>query len=440
MAVEIINTGNKEYLEVLYDFDDEKLTQFTSALYAFPQQTTSKIIFLEKMYRPTNMHITKKLHGKTTSSENMFELVLECLNSDSKKIFICIGLDFNNQHEIYIDLEEPDFTHIFSKCMSTCLYQTKSGNFVFASKTVISATGVQPSIHVSSKDAYKEIIENDSFDWSSAINLAARNGILAKVASKTSNVEFIKISYDEEDDDESESDEEMEGFKGKKKKGKKKKKGRKKHKGRKKRSRSKPNPNPNPNPNPISEKANNGDYMECKLLQEDGKNHQDYEEVAVVPLKTNTYERGMVTFSHFLHFFLVTVGAGIGFPNLIVTVFELKDFQSNNTLRWMVGLSSFVLFFIVGLVLLLIGLADPKYKTKKQNQSGFKDGSVIATVGFYLILIHCSFALGMVAFKKFNQPKFKDMFESPNNPKEEGSYMDMVAFFDIMTGIKKGTG
>ena len=68
MAVEIINTGNKEYLEVLYDFDDDELTLSTTSMYTFPQQTSSKIIFLGKEYLPGKLHITRKLHGTPATS------------------------------------------------------------------------------------------------------------------------------------------------------------------------------------------------------------------------------------------------------------------------------------------------------------------------------------------------------------------------------------
>jgi hypothetical protein len=178
-------------------------------------------------------------------------------------------------------------------------------------------------------------------------------------------------------------------------------------------------------------------YMECKLLQEDANDpNQVYEDVAVVPLKTNTYERGMVTFSHFLHFFLVSVGAGLGFPNLMVTIFDKKTFINEETgkpktfLRILIGFFSIVCFFLVGLIMVIIGLADPRYSSKIANDQTIKQGSVLATVGFYMILVHCSFALGMFTFKKFGalvSKRFDDMFE-----KDELS----GSFWDILDGLK----
>jgi hypothetical protein len=386
MAVEIINTGNKEYLEVLYRFDDEKLELFDHQLvYTYPKTTSSKIQFLGNDYIPTNIHITPKMHGPVPLLGNMFELVMECYHG-AKKLLFCIGVEFNNKHEVYVDLEEPDFDRIFSKCKPPVLYQTKSGNFVFVTKTIISVAGTVPKLS-SSSTCYKEIIENDSFDSSSAVDLMPR---LVKVESKTSNVGLVKITEIEE------------GF--------------------------------------VS--GRDGSYMECKLLQDDGK--QVYEEVAIVPLKTNTYERGMVTFSHFLHFFLVSVGAGVGFPNLLVTVFEHKDFTEGETgkkTRMFVGYGSFVMFFVVGLIMMLIGLADPKYKSRKNNKSAIKNGSVIATVGFYFLLIHCAFALGMVAFKKFRSEKFLQLFgwsqAIPTNNEDRISQTDGIgSFFDILHGMK----
>ena len=138
MAVEIINTGNKEYLEVLYHFEDEKLhhnASLSSLSYTFSNTTSSKLICLENNYQPKHIHVTKKLHGPVI--ENMFELVMECYYG-TKKLFFCLGVEFNNKNEVYVDLNEPDFNKIFSKCKPPILYQTKSGNFVFVTKTVIS--------------------------------------------------------------------------------------------------------------------------------------------------------------------------------------------------------------------------------------------------------------------------------------------------------------
>ena len=49
-------------------------------------------------------------------------------------------------------------------------------------------------------------------------------------------------------------------------------------------------------------------------------------------------------------------------------------------------------------------------------------------VGFYIVLIPCSSALGMFAFKKFQFPKFSEMFERDNL---QGS------FYDILHGLKR---
>lgn len=403
MAVEIVRSGNKEYLEVLYHFDDEKLTPFQPALFHFAESTTSNILFLEEKYTAIKIHITKKLHEESMNNR-AFDMVIECqgLEQLTKKLFFCIGMEFNHSEGTFL-MQSPDFNTVFSQLKSTDLYQTKTGNFVFVCNnyTLFSAEDA-PTITMSAKVAYKEIIEPDSFNELSTVKVAKPT--VQKVETKTSHVVFKPLVLKEgflTDRKEGFLAETKEGF-----------------------------------------LTGTGSYMECKLLQENATDRNTvYEDVAVVPLKTNSYERGMVTFSHFLHFFLVSFGAGLGFPNLLVTVFTLEDFIDEktkttfNSLRTIVGFFSLIIFFLTGLILMIIGLAAPEYRRKKKNHIGIKDGSVIATVGFYFILIHCSFALGMFTFKKFEtlnngeNNKFFAMFDNKG--------LGATSFFDILDGIKK---
>lgn len=392
MAVEIVNSGNREYLEVLYHFNDDKLTTFSPALYQFTPSTASNIIFLEEKYSAIKLHLTKKLH-EASSNNQKFDMIVECHGTEqlSKKLFICIGLEFNHPGGTF-DLLSPNLNSVFSRFKSTSLYQTKTGNFVFVSNITLLSAGDAPTVNNSAKVSYKEIIEPDSFVFSSAMETAKQN-TLPKVETKTTNAVFKKQPFSVESSG-------KEGF-----------------------------------------LAGSGSYMECKLLKTNAKDRNTvYEDVAVVPLKTNTYERGMVTFSHFLHFFLVSFGAGLGFPNLLVTVFEHKDFidpktGAFNTMRTAVGCFSLIIFFLTGLILMIVGLADPKFRRGKKNNVAIKDGSVIATVGFYFVLIHCSFALGMFTFKKFEKIEPKDNNKFFRMFDNEG--LGATSFFDILDGLKK---
>ena len=427
MAVEIVNSGNKEYLEVLYHFDDEKLTPFSPTLFHFAQSTTSNMLFLDEKYTATKIHLTKKLHEKTTNNR-LFDMVIECQGIEqlTKKMFICIGLEFNRPGGTFI-IQSPDFGSVFSQFKPTVLYQTKTGNFVVVTNYTLLSENEAPTQTISAKAAYKEIIEPDSFHELSTVNVAKPS--LQKVLAKTSNVVFKAFLKEER-----ERETKKEGFKTRTARELRRDKRKRRERRRAEKAAAAAAAAAADSANP-SGTGLGGSYMDCKLLKENS--NEAYEDVAVVPLKTNVYERGMVTFSHFLHFFLVSVGAGLGFPNLLVTAFTLDNFKDQETggrngTGNFVGMFSFFLFFVLGLILMIVGLAAPKYKRKKTNDKGIKDGSVLATVGFYFVLIHCSFALGMFTFKKFEtltyDNKFYAMFDN--------SHLTKGSFFDILEGLR----
>ena len=387
MAVEINHNGKNNKLDLLYYLvKDEELKMSTPTQYHFAQKTNSVIQFLEKSYIPKNIYITPKLHLATTINSEC-ELVLECIHEEMHKIFLCIGLVFSKDSkndEWVFPLKSPYLDKIFSQCSKNYIYETKSKNYVIVCSSAIVVNGVKPPLDMSAKTLYKDIIDGDSYDVLSLISSSSDNDA-KKVQSQTSNVSFKQMLFYPNSE---KTEDVKEGF-------------------------------------------NDGTYMECELLREDEADiDQVYEDVAVVPLDTNTYERGMVTFSHFLHFFLVTFGAGIGLPHLFLMLFSKGDFLSNgmpNTFLTIIGYSSFLLFFVSGLIMLLVGLLNPKYKKMKKNDKEIKQGSVLATLGFYFILIHCSFALGMFTMKKFEYSEFKNMFR-----KDELS----GSFFSIMDGFK----
>lgn len=389
MAVEIVHNGKKDPLDVLYHFEEEEIIQTSPIAYGFPQNTPSKINLFNKTYKPLKLHITSPMH-KIPSLKSDCELIIECVFKEIHKLYICTGLIFNNSDDLVFPLEKPNLEIVTTKCKKNHIYQTKGGNYVCVCSNALNVGGEKPEIKTNAKDSYKEIIDADTFDVISIITTTADSQI-KKVESKTSNVQFKKMLFEQYHDYSI-----QEGF---------------------------------------HTLDGSGSYMECKLLEEDANNTSEvYEDVAVVPLKTNTYERGMVTFSHFLHFFLVSLGAGIGFPQLLVTLFEKEDFKDPagkpNSLYYGVAYFSLVCFFLIGLIVMLVGLADPRFTKAQVNDKQIKQGSVLATVGFYLILVHCSFALGMFTFKKFGTllgEKFADMFHHENLG---GS------FYNLLDGLK----
>jgi hypothetical protein len=394
MAVEILNSNKNTNLDVFYDFGKKEDLKITSPThYQFNEKTLSKFRLLDKTFVPKNIFITEKIH-KANRLNQECELILETLHGESFKMFICIGLRFQTtieNDEWIFPLRSANLEQVVSQCKTNYMYQTKSGNLVCVCKKSLYVNGVKPSFSVTPKDAYKDIIDNDSYDVLSLITTAG-DSHTKKVQSKASNVVFKKMLYDTfENEDETKA----EGFIG-------------------------------------------GNYMECELLHEDATDiSQVYKDVAVVPLQTNAYERGIASFSHFLHFFLVTVGAGFGYPVLVNAL--LPD-NPNPNIRSILGYITFFLFFIFGFLLIVIGLSMPDYRKPTDNDrkivssSTKVDGMVMAVVGFYFMLIHCSSALGMFGFKKFALLDFVKHFGDPKI--DNALNLSYMSFFDVMESYK----
>ena len=174
-----------------------------------------------------------------------------------------------------------------------------------------------------------------------------------------------------------------------------------------------------------------GTYMECEMLKDDGTGA--YDDTVIVPLKTSVYEKGLSMFSHLLHYAFITVVAGYVFPMLTITIIEPEDYINNKILRYVVGYISILVFFTIGLVIMLYGLLSPNFKpneskTEKENEKGLESSQMYAMIGFYFMLIHCSFALGMYGMKmlKVNEI-FREFFDT-----DELKY----SFFNVLSGLK----
>lgn len=367
MAVEIVNNGKKTHLDVFYHFVQKEELKMTSPThYGFDRDTGAKIRFLDKVFIPQNIYVTQKIH-KAGTLDSDCELILESEFEAKQKLFMCIGLRFQTvieNNEWVFPLKTANLEDIVSQCRKNYVYQTKSGNFVCVCTKSLLVNGVKPAMSVSPKDAYKDIIDGDSYDVLSLVMTGGDNH-MKKVESKSSNVVFKKMLFDmtlDTDSKQVSNDDVKEGF----------------------------------------NTAMDNSYMECKLLKEDTDDmHDVYEDVAVVPLKTNVYERGIVTFSHFVHFCMMTIVAGIGFPLLFSILFKNGIGENMKTF-----LNFFLsIFILIGVVFIGVGLGigSPKENNTKKKATA----TAFAIIGFYLLIMSFSFALGMYAFKKLNNEIFK---------------------------------
>jgi hypothetical protein len=319
-------------------------------------------------------------------------MVLEASYQDTKRLFICIGLKFETDlqnTEWIFPLKSASLESMVSKCQKNHLYQTKGGNHVCVCTRSLLVNGVRPPMTTTPKGFYGDIIDTDSFDVLSLLHSSADSGI-KKVESKTTNLVFKKKLFGLNEDNL------QEGF--------------------------------------ITNKGGKEDdtYMECKLLEEDATDTNEvYEDVAIVPLKTNTYERSISMFTHLLHFSLIIFGGFIIMPFLFITLFNKDSFLTNgsqNLLSMVVRYFSTVVFFVGGLIMMVTGLSQNKYDTSKNlNYDKMSSGMLTTIIGLYFVVFHLCFSIGMFAWKMIEFDKFKTMFN-----KDE---LGIASAFDILNGM-----
>ena len=166
--------------------------------------------------------------------------------------------------------------------------------------------------------------------------------------------------------------------------------------------------------------------MQCELLQDDG---EAYEDTAIVPLKTNTYERGLINFSNFLNYFLITVGAGFVLPMAFISMFSRETLMNNDTLNSIASFGSVGLFFGVGILLICYGTLNPTFSKKLRNEENMATGMLYAASGFYLVLLHLAFAFGMFSMKRLQvDERFVEMFDS--------QVLSGASFYNTLDGFK----
>lgn len=392
MAVEIIrNKKNNAEVEILYQFSkDEKLSMISPLHYTFQNNTRSNIKCMDKIFIPKNIYITPKIHKSNTLDQDC-EMIVETLHKDTQPLFICVGLkfetDLQNSQWIF-PLKSANLESIISQCSRNDLYETKGKNIVCVCSKSLLVNGVKPPITASAKDMYNNIIDVNAYDVLSLINSAGDAGI-KKVESKTSNATFKKQLFKIEENV-------QEGF--------------------------------------LTNNEGNEDdtYMECKLLEEDATDANEvYEDVAVVPLKTNTYERSISMFTHLLHFFLIIFGGIIIMPFLFITLFTRKSFYTNdspNVFSTIIRYFSTVAFFAGGIVMMILGLSQNKYDTSKNlNYNKMTSGMLMTIIGLYFVVFHLCFSIGMFGWKMIEFDKFGTMFTK--------SDLGIASCFDILDGM-----
>ena len=380
-AVEFINNPAKnENLEMKCIFEKDVPSKMLKDKILFDNNVESKVMFngndcqLKKIHLAPSLHKIKPIHSH--------ELIYHFTNNNDNNVFMVSRMNVDKNNDLEKIYNNISLKELFENFKSNYYYNTKNDDLVVLTKNV-NGYGNTISNTVNKKRVYTDIFDRNNFTNIKEVFTVndSKKPFLVHFPGKN-----IKISKDDN----------VEGF-------------------------------------TTGKVDKSGTYMECEMLKDDGTGA--YDDTAIVPLKTSVYEKGLSMFSHLLHYAFITVVAGYVFPMLVVTIIEPEDYINNKILRYVVGYISILLFFTVGLFIMLYGLLSPNFKpdeskTEKENEKGLETSQMYAMIGFYFMLIHCSFALGMYGMKmlKVNE-MFTEFFDADS---EELKY----SFFNILSGLK----
>lgn len=380
-AVEFINNPVKnENVEMHCNLEKETPSKKLKDRLLFNDNVNSTASFnkkkckLKKVYLVPSLHKIKPFHSH--------ELVFHFNNvEDNNNIFMVSRINADKNKDLEKVYENISFDELFENFKENYFYKTKNDDLVVLTKQVNGHGNTVTNI-TNKNDIYKNIFDRNDFTNMNEVTTIndKKKPLLIHFAGKN-----MKIHKEHTDN--------VEGFTGK--------------------------------------VDTSGTYMECEMLKDDGTGA--YDDTAIVPLKTSVYEKGLSMFSHLLHYAFITVVAGYLFPLLTVSILHPEDYINNKILRYIVGYGPIVLFFLVGLSIMLYGLLSPTFKpdesnTKKDNEKKLESSQLYAMIGFYFMLIHCSFALGMYGMKVL---KVNDLFENFFDPSELKD-----SFYNILSGLK----
>ena len=325
MAVELNRVSKDPTLSLFYHFEkEEQLENISNTLYAFPETTTSMIKFHESESKPVRIHLTTVLHKGFGSHD--FELIVEY----DGNLFFCFALlrKTNNiqPSEFTFPLKESPLEKMFHRCSNanTLYYQTSTKSHVFFCKPEVYVGDDFPLVLDKAKAKYKEIFEPNAFDIFN--NLFTRNDYKLKVISAAEGGQFRQYTPT------------------------------------------------------LTEGFAVDSYMECSLL-EDIDGNAKMSEYAITPLKTNRYERGIVTIVSFLNFLLIILVGGVLLP--WIQCYGKPDTWKAFT-WYIIFRFLHISILLISIVLLAVGI-----NTNKSNSRQ------IAVFGIYFLILFLSNAAGM---------------------------------------------
>ena len=368
-----------EHLEYLFSYNDiGKIKHIQNGQYEFPANTTSFLKSKKGMYKAKNAYIGPNLHKDGKSSH---EIIIEHVNEKGDKCFLCKRLQSENKVSSFVSnisnylnsfFSEYSFDDIINSSSKNTLYITDRDHDIIVMDEPFITNNV-PLNTQSVSEMKQRVFRNDKMY--PGINSKDERTILEKrnILLKNSTKEGFTTIVDTD-----------------------------------------------------TQIDTTGTYMQCELLQDDG---EAYEDTAIVPLKTNTYERGLINFSNFLNYFLITVGAGFVLPMAFISMFSRETLMNNGTLNSVASFGSVGLFFGVGILLICYGTLNPTFSKKMRNEENMATGMLYAASGFYLVLLHLAFAFGMFSMKRLQvDERFVEMFDS--------QVLSGASFYNTLDGFK----
>jgi len=287
-----------------HKYENENLIKMTDTLFGIPDETQSSVLLMDEQYIPNRIHLTTMLHA----GQHNYELIVEHIGK-SESLFICFALKKINKgfraHDLTFPLLESPLKSIMNHVSDCLYYKTSTNNHVFFCTQIITVGEDFPTVLDNPKKKYKEIFEPNLFE--------RNQNIMTQSDKRTRTVETLLFT---------------EGFKGRKKKPR-----FLRRKNSKKRntaaSENETNLYGSAKWKGVDIKSHTGKvfknkqtttdttvaYMECDMIGDDGDgNNISMSEYALTPLSTNTYERGMASFVHFLHAILIFAFGGVILP------------------------------------------------------------------------------------------------------------------------------
>lgn len=319
-AIELKPIEQKTSLDILYNFETDELNKVSNHLYEFPEHTNSLIQLKDKVFKPTKLYLTPKLHNGKHSNELIVEMVGDThhnTNTNSHKtdkLFICFTLSSSsgNYHSsLTFPMKTSPLEEFVNMYGSTNLfYTTRNRHPVIVCPTVIRVGNDFPIITSTARKVYKDIFEPNEFHiLSSIITLQDNNPRTIEAGSNL--VHFQKQLFSI-----------VEGF------------------------------------NTISYESISGYYLECNALADIG--NEDKSEFIITPLKTK------VDASLFAMIFFIFLFLGLFFVPIltILFIYNHKEDTLPNNLVHIIFICGFVLATILTIA---FKAKDKKFKKKKRG-------------------------------------------------------------------------